>query len=39
MLMESELWFGVVGLSLVGVLSAGAGVVRGVLSVTGAEMG
>ena len=36
--MESELWFGVVGLSLMAVLSAGAGVIKGVLSVTGAEM-
>ena len=36
--MESELWLGVVGLSLMAVLPASVGVIKGVLSVTGAEM-
>jgi hypothetical protein len=36
--MEIRLWLGVLALSFVAALSAHAGVIKGVLSVTGGEM-
>ena len=36
--MESKVWCVALGLSLLAVLSANAGVIKGVMSVTGGEM-